>query len=178
MPNQKKGATIEEPMICFGGEWIPAHDVWKKMETTTVVVDAIARFNEHFPHLASADTRNVVPLVRQRLKDIELRMPTRNSELPDLSGVATELLRAMPAEDVIDTLHDKHGVTLTLGQLIQLVGDKAYIEALRHEAAEFEMNRISAEQTAQLWNDAGRPAPGGGLWSGKKIAMLLAMEPS
>ena len=39
------------------------------------------------------------------------------------------------------------------------------------------MNRISAEQTAQLWNDAGRPAPGGGLWSSKKIAVLLAMEP-
>ncbi|MCB1798452.1 MAG: hypothetical protein KDI67_06165, partial [Gammaproteobacteria bacterium] len=75
MPNQKKGPPAEEPMICFGGEWIPAHDVWKKMETTTVVVDAIARFNEHFPHLASADTRNVVPLVRQRLKDVTLRMP-------------------------------------------------------------------------------------------------------
>ena len=177
MPNQKKGPPAEEPMICFGGEWIPAHDVWKKMETTTVVVDAIARFNEHFPHLASADTRNVVPLVRQRLKDVTLRMPPRKSELPDLSGVATELLRAMPVEDVIDTLNDKHGLTLSLGQLIQLVGEKAYIEALRHEAAELEMNRISAEQTAQLWNDAGRPAPGGGLWSSKKIAVLLAMEP-
>ncbi|MCB1798453.1 MAG: hypothetical protein KDI67_06170, partial [Gammaproteobacteria bacterium] len=101
----------------------------------------------------------------------------RKSELPDLSGVATELLRAMPVEDVIDTLNDKHGLTLSLGQLIQLVGEKAYIEALRHEAAELEMNRISAEQTAQLWNDAGRPAPGGGLWSSKKIAALLAMEP-
>ena len=177
MPNQKKGPPADEPMICFGGEWIPAHDVWKKMETTTVVVDAIARFNEHFPHLASADTRNVVPLVRQRLKDVTLRMPPRKSELPDLSGVATELLRAMPVEDVIDTLNDKHGLTLSLGQLIQLVGEKAYIEELRHEAAELEMNRISAEQTAQLWNDAGRPAPGGGLWSSKKIAALLAMEP-
>lgn len=159
-------------MIRFGGEWIPAHDVWKKMETTQVVVDAIARFNETFPHLSSADTRNVVPLVRQRLKDVQLRMP-RKSELPDLCGVAGSLLEAMAPEDVIDALREQHGAEITLNQLVQLVGDQAYRDALSREAAEYQMNRISPDQTAQLWNDAARPAPGGGLWTAKKVNALL-----
>lgn len=164
--------TDDAPMIRFGGEWIPAHEVWKKMETANVVVDAIARFNEHFPHLSSADTRNVVPLVRQRLKDVELRMP-RKSELPDLGVVAAELLAAMSPEDVIDVLSEKHGAAISLSQLVQLVGDQAYREALQREAREFEMNLISPDQTAQLWNDAARPAPGGGLWTTRKVAELL-----
>ena len=35
----------ENAMIQFGGEWLPAEDVRKKMDTTTLVVDAIDRFN-------------------------------------------------------------------------------------------------------------------------------------
>ena len=62
-------------------------------------------------------------LVRQRLKDVTLRMPPRKSELP-ISAVSPPNLRAMPVEDVIDTLNDKHGLTLSLGQLIQLVGER------------------------------------------------------
>jgi hypothetical protein len=166
----------EEPMIRFGGEWLPAHAVWQKMETVNVAVDAVNRFNEQFPGLASEATRSVVPLVRQRLKEIELRMP-RKDVMADLAAMAADLLCALPPEDVVDTLRDQHGVEISLTQLIQLVGDRAYRGSLAREAREFEMNRVSPDQTAHLWNDAGRPAPGGGLWTARKISELLS-QPS
>jgi hypothetical protein len=163
----------EDPMIRFGGEWTPAHEVWKKMETATVVVDAIDRFNDGFPHLSSAETRNVVPLVRKRLKEIEMRMPSRDAGLPDLGPLAIELLASRSPEDALEALQEDHGVSLEIQQLVQLAGVPAYIDALRREAAEYASNGISPEQTGQLWNDFGRPAPGGGLWSAAKVSQLL-----
>jgi hypothetical protein len=162
----------EEPTIRFGDEWIPARDAWKKMETATVVVEAIERFNENFPHLSTPDTREVVPLVRQRLKNIQLKIPKR-AEGPDFVGEAAALLEDLPPEDVIDTLAERHGLEIDLMQLVQMVGDGAYMRALGREAVEFKLNLISPDQTAQLWNDARRPAPGGGLWTARKIQELL-----
>lgn len=170
---QQTGNDKEEPMIWFGGEWIPARDAWAKMETATVVVEHIQRFNEMFPQLSSSDTRAVVPLVKQRLKDVELRMPSGPAELPDLGPVAADLLRKMAPEEVLDTLEEQHGTNLELQQLIQLAGEAAYLDSLRREAGEYQDNLISNDQTAQLWNDFGRPAPGGGLWSAKKVDALM-----
>jgi hypothetical protein len=165
----------EEPTIRFGDEWIPARDAWKKMETATVVVEAIERFNENFPHLSTPETREVVPLVRQRLKDIQLKIPKR-AEGPDYAGEAAALLQTLPPEDVIDALAEKHGLEIDLMQLVQMVGDGDYLRALDREAVEFKSNLISPDQTAQLWNDARRPAPGGGLWTARKIQDLLEQQ--
>ncbi|MCB1800391.1 MAG: hypothetical protein KDI82_01765 [Gammaproteobacteria bacterium] len=165
--------STDQPMIRFGGELIPAHDAWKKMETVTVVVDHIDRFNEHFPHLSSRNTRDVVPLVRRRLKEIELHIP-RPVELPDIGPEAAALLASAAPEDVLDMLAEKHGAQITLVQLVQLAGEAAYLGALVREGKEFENNRILPEQTAQLWNELGRPVPGGGLWSAKKVEMVLS----
>jgi hypothetical protein len=173
MAHEKPDPHPHQPMIRFGDEWVPAHEIWNKMETATVVVDTIDHFNQEFPDLASADTRNVVPLVRKRLKDIQLRMPTKG-EPPDLQSIAADLLTSMPPEDVIQYLAERYGAKLDLHQLIQLAGEQDYLKALGREAAEFEMNRISPEQMAELWNGAGRPAPGGGLWNAKKVAGLMA----
>ena len=67
----------EQPMVRFGEEWIPAHTAWKKLQTISLVTDFIQRFNQEFPDLASSDTREVVPLAKQRLREIELSMPAR-----------------------------------------------------------------------------------------------------
>ncbi|MCB1788818.1 MAG: hypothetical protein KDJ27_16375 [Gammaproteobacteria bacterium] len=163
----------EQPMVRFGGDWIPAHDVWKKMETATVVVDHIDRFNSKFPHLASGTTRDVVPLVRQRLKDVELYMP-RKIEYPDIAPEAVQMLATASPEDVIDALAEMHDMSVSLDQLIQIAGEKAYLGALNREGLELMNNRVSPEQTAQLWNELQRPAPGGGMWSAKKVEELLS----
>jgi len=162
----------EEPMIRFGGEWVPAHDLWNKMETVNVVADAIEHFNDSFPHLSSPDTRDVVPTVRRRLKDIDLRMPGKDNR-PDLTPVAHRLLESMSPEDTIATLLDKYGTQMDIAQLIQLAGEGAYLAALSREAHVFASNLISPEQTAELWNDTARPAPGGGLWTAQIVQTLL-----
>lgn len=172
MASTKKDPKTAEPMIRFGGQWIPAHDLWSKMETANVVADAIERFNSKFPELANTDTRDVVPLVRQRLKDIDLRMPGKEAK-PDLSSVVAELLRTMPPEDVIATLRDKHEVDVDFADLIKLGGAEAYAGALSREADTFKLNQISPEQTAELWNEAARPCPEGGLWTARKVEILL-----
>ena len=163
----------EEPMIRFGGEWIPAHEIWNKMETANVVANAIDRFNTHFPYLSSPETRKVVPLVRQRLKDIELRMPSKETGLPNLGPVAADLLTQQSPEDTLRVLQQQHGIKLEMQQLVQLAGEAAYVAALTREADEYEANRILPEQTASLWNDIRRPAPGGGLWNAAKVNDLL-----
>lgn len=162
-----------EPKIRFGGEWIPAHVAWKKMETVTVVVDHIDRFNTDFPQLSSPATREVVPLVRRRLKEIELRIP-RMPDVPDIGPEACALLETTAPEDVIDILAERHGAQLEIGQLIQLAGEQAYLRSLTREAGEYAHNRISPDQTAQLWNELHRPAPGGGLWSAAKVKAILS----
>jgi hypothetical protein len=166
----------EAPMIRFGGEWTPAHEVWKKMETAIVVADAIQRFNERFPELSTDETRTVVPLVRQRLKEIELRMPSRSGELPDLGPIAADLLDSFPPEDALEALQDRCGIQLDMQHMVQLAG-QAYMAALSREASEYEANQILPEQTAQLWNNCGRPAPSGGLWTAHKVADLLDTLP-
>lgn len=159
-------------MIRIGSGWMPAHQLWAKMRTVSAVLELIDRFNRQHPELASADTRDVVRVVRQRLKAIDLRMPGRHPP-DDLGAIAADLLAAGPPEDALDVLAERHGVQLDMRQLIQLAGEEAYARAVARESVEFSHNLISPEQTARLWNEAGRPAPGGGLWSTRKIEALL-----
>lgn len=166
-------AGDENPEIRFGADWIPAHHAWKKMETASAVADAIEHFNENFPHLATSLTRSVVPEVRQRLKDVQVRTPKRKAG-KDFSSIALELLKTMGPEDVLDRLEQEHKEKTDLRGLIQLVGDIPYLEALKREAEEFVANKILPDQTSQIWNEMARPAPGGGLWSGRKIDLLLS----
>jgi hypothetical protein len=172
MSQKKNDEQPEQPMIRFGGEWIPAHNVWNKMETANVVADVIERFNNNFPKLSNNDTREVVPLVRQRLKDIELQMPVKARQ-PDLGPIAAQLLDSMSPEEAVEILTRDHDAQLDVLQLIQLAGEQNYAQALSREAAEYERNLISPDQTARLWNDLARPAPGGGLWTSGKISALL-----
>jgi len=168
-------ATKEEPKIRFGEHWIPAHQAWKKMETASAVADVIDHFNTHFPELSTPVTRDVVPTVRQRLKDIQLQMPTQ-AEPTDHAAIAMKMLRDMAPEDVIDELARDHDLDINLQELIALAGQEAYLDALQREAKEYEANMILAEQTSQIWNEMARPAPGGGLWNKVKVEKLINEE--
>ena len=172
MASKKSNRDPAEPMIRFGETWLPAHQIWHKMDIANMAADAIERFNANFPHLASAETRDVVPLARRHLTGIELHEPSRDTQ-PELAGIARGLLESMSPEDVTETLGDKYDAQLDLPQLIQLVGEAAYSEALSREAHRCVLNRVSPEQTATLWNELGRPAPSGGLWTATKITRLL-----
>lgn len=151
---------------------MPAHEVWSKIETLQSVATAIERFNEEFPDLATLTTREVVPIVRDRLKQVRLRMPGREAPANN-QAVASGLLQTLSPEQVVERLQEDHGLQIDLAQLVQLVGEHPYRNALQREALELHKNRISAEQMAELWNDARRPVPGGGLWSAVKVEHLL-----
>ncbi len=173
----KPGTPDAAPMIRLGDAWVPAHEAWARMETASAVAGHIERFNRRFPELSTETTREVVPLVRQRLKDISLRMPPKPPPEQNLKEMAAELLVRLSPEEAIEQLFAASGEELTLRELIALAGEQAYIEALTREALEYQANQILPEQTAQIWNDMARPAPGGGLWSGQKVEKLLGPTP-
>jgi hypothetical protein len=162
-----------DAMIQFGGEWLPACDARERIDTANAAIDAIDRFNNAFPRLATASTREVVPLVRQRLSGIKLRL-RYPGELQDLAQLASDLLHSLSPEHVLESLAERRGEQLDITQLIQLTGEQPYLLALRREAAELDQNRVSPEQTAQLWNELARPAPGGGRWNARQV---IALQP-
>jgi len=84
-----------------------------------------------------------------------------------------ELLAIHGFDDVLDILQTKHGITLNLVQLVNLVGNSAYITALRREALEFQSNAISLPQMAQLWADFGRPPIGDTAWTASTVSRIL-----
>lgn len=163
----------ENPEIMFGNEWIPASEAWKKVEIAQVVTDAIDKFNENFPDLSTEVTRSVVPLVRQRISDMELRMPSRPVKTPELEDTAIELLQNHSPEEAVEILTSEHGWNGNLMGLIYLVGEDAYLGSLKREFNELTTNMISPEQIATLWTEARRPVPSGGLWSAAKVKKLM-----
>jgi len=173
-PAPSEQPQTEEPLIRIGEHWVPAHEAWQKLETATAVTEIIDRFNQRFPELSTPVTREIVPLVRQRLKTITLHMPRRQT-VPELEDIATELLHRHPPEEVIEILREQHDQDIDLAGLVALAGEEPYLDALRHEAREYTTNKILPEQTADIWNDMHRPAPGGGLWNRRKVEMLLQM---
>ena len=162
-----------EPVIHFGGVMVPAHQIWDKLETASAVNEAIHRFNEEYPHLATRNTLAAVPLVRERLDAVEVCMPPRPEKNAELEEVAAALLASLPPEEVLEALARDHGCECDLHGLIYLAGEEAYVKAMGREAREYEQNRILPAQTAELWNEARRPAPGGGLWTEKKVRQLF-----
>jgi len=166
---------LEEPEIRFGEAWIPAHQAWKKMEIASTTADFIERFNQKYPHLSCELTRSVVPEVRHRLKNVEVRTGQPKQQ-PDIVKVAGELLLTLSPEEVVDRIEAEFGEAMTLNELIALAGEESYQQAMQREAHDFAANRISADQTAQVWNEMGRPAPGGGLWSKAKVEYVMNTE--
>ena len=163
---------FDEPMVRLGDYWLPAHLAWKKMETASVVADVIDHYNTHFPQLASEITLATVPLVRQRLRDVQVRL-AKQPEKPDFGAISANLLKTHTPEDALKEILQKYQQELTLRDLIALAGEESYLNALKREALDYQSNQIMPEQTAQIWNEAQRPPPGGGLWNKQKIEQLL-----
>ncbi len=165
-------------MIQLDGKWVPAHEAWAKMEVASEAADAIECFNRKFPNLSTDSTREVVPVVRQRLKDVQLRMPKKPQDAPDLGPVAFDLLARMSPEEAVESIQRDFDQALSLLDLISLAGEEAYLASLAREADEYRVNAILPEQTAQIWNEMKRPAPGGGLWTSKRVDEILQQAQS
>ena len=163
-----------EPKILFDGQWIPAHQAWRKLEVATQAAETLERFNREFPHLATSETQAVVEEVKRRMRNIELLMPKRPSHPQEMHHRAQELLQQLGLEETLDILNAEFASDLDLRTLLTLIGQRTYLTALQSEVADLRQNKISDEQTAALWNDSHRPAPGGGLWTATKVRAVAA----
>lgn len=158
-------AGSNQPTVRIAGKWIPTHRIWKMLETVNTATDLVERYNDENPDHASSITIDAVTAVRERLKALQMSLPTSEEETRDPAEVAGELLKTMPPEDVIATLEQEHGVKANMQGLITLVGEEVYVESMRDEANEYIANMITPDQIAELWNELHRPSPNGGLWS-------------
>ena len=164
-----------QPNIRFGGKDIPAHQVWPKTKLLYGVNEFLARFNELMPGHASERSIAVVPEVRRRLKAIEVAIPKRFQATPEMIKDGREALRHLPVEDALAQFNATQEQDLSMGAFIEIVGARAYYCALREEAREWKINKILPSQTAEIWNEQNRPAPGDpdDAWTGEKIERLL-----
>jgi hypothetical protein len=89
-----------------------------------------------------------------------------------IADAAKQLLEAMPLEDVLRMLQEDYGESIAIHELIAMVGEDTYREALIREAKEFAANMITPDQIAILWNESGIARPTGGLWTEKDIHEL------
>jgi hypothetical protein len=151
----------------------------------------LERLNITYPNLASDFMRDAVEEFRRKpitlqqnfTKEAHVRINTEvapietasnnNQDERKLIETAKELLAIHSFDDVLDILEKEHGETLNLVQLASLVGNNAYMAALRREAKEFRSNAISIPQIAQLWTDFGRPAIGDTGWTTASVTLLL-----
>jgi len=62
------------PKVRLGDTWVPAHRIWKVVESITTAADLVEKFNADRTELTTPVTRDVVDMVRTRIRDMELAM--------------------------------------------------------------------------------------------------------
>ena len=152
-------------------------------------IDHLDLLNQQYPGLASDNSKEAVEKWRRKpvsVEAVEVKtgigsgstelssddVSNTNDSETQLKEVATELLKEHEIEDVIDILASDHDTAMNAHQLVELVGQSAYVTALKREAEVFESNSITYDQAASLWNSLGRPALGDEQWSGRTVSIL------
>ncbi len=140
-------------------------------------VDHLDRLNREYPHLACDVTTQAVVDMR-KLFDNPPELTPRDEKAtktsPEIQALARKLLSEMPLEDAMAALLRQGHRIETPEQMIDTVGNRDYIAALRREAREFQDNALSLEQISSLWNDLKRPALGDDHWTARSISLLLS----
>jgi len=145
-------------------------------------VDACAErldeLNRRFPDLATDTSRmGVEHWLRHKTKagihNLAELDPKPKRSSGELKELALRLLKIHDLEEVLDILLNEYQIDITLSQFIHLVGNHAYLVALRKDADGLLQNAISYEQIADLWNDMDRPALGGPSWNARSVSMLV-----
>lgn len=83
-------AERKPPKIRVGNTWIPAHRLWKLVESVNTATDLVEQFNEKRAHLNTPITEAVVARVRERIREMELNMGGEGS-LKAAAALAAEL---------------------------------------------------------------------------------------
>jgi hypothetical protein len=165
-------------IIRIAGIDIPVHLAWDKIEALNTGAEILQRLNQKYPHLASEFTHEIVPIVRKRITEClgDIKPPPKKDD--DLVGYLLEKMSTDCPLDIIDSAQRDKGIELSLEDLVYLVGEKSYMQAMNRQAWEFYENKILPEQVADLWNQAHMPAPGKAHWTKRDIEKMLGIQES
>ncbi len=149
----------------------------KPKQTIVDVVDHLDRLNRAYPHLACDVTTQAVVDMRKLFEsppELAPRAAKPAEASPDIQALARKLLNELPLEDAMAALRRQGRPIESPEQMIDIVGNRDYIAALRREAREFQDNALSLDQISSLWNDLRRPALGDDHWTARSISLLLS----
>lgn len=140
-------------------------------------ISQLRRLTKDFPHLASPAVQEAIETWSEEMfhkgEVAWLEQERRRIEKCALEGRAQELLESHHVDETLELLAQEFDKELDYRALIDLGGRDKYIAALRREAFELKQNFISPEQTAELWNSAGKPAVGGNRWNATAVSVLM-----
>ena len=145
-------------------------------EALDACADRLEQLNHRFPGLASEVSRAGVALWRQAKTQCQTATakPQASGQESSHRTLALRLLKKHSLEETAEILLNEHGAEYRLPRLVQLVGQQAYVAALRTEARQLSENAISYQQIAGLWNELRRPPLGADRWSEQSVTMLAS----
>jgi hypothetical protein len=147
------------------------------LDAAREAVQQLKKLSKDYPHLTTKPVRHALENWNEDMfQRGELIWETYQKVLKEKSAVETrliELIDSCHVDDAIDTINSEFGKDINYYDLIDVVGKDRYIAALNREAIELQMNCISPEQTADLWNGSGKPTVGGERWNAIAVSVLM-----
>jgi hypothetical protein len=147
------------------------------IETAREAVSQLKRLSRDFPQLSTRHVKVAIETWNEEMfqkgEVVWLEKQKKRMERDALESRAAELIETHLTDDVLDMLIAEFKREIDYFGLIDLCGRDKYIAALGREAIELKANFVSPEQTAELWNAAGKPAVGGESWNAKAVSVLM-----
>jgi hypothetical protein len=146
------------------------------IEAADEAVEHLRHLRKRYPALVSTHVREAIDnwdSSQFKRGDLEFIEAGAKAPMEDaLAAAAIDMIQVHQLEDVMEMLSEEFSVEVDYEMLIRLVGGERYVKALKQEAIDLKLNKVSYEQTADLWNSMGKPAPGGGPWSARSVSQL------
>jgi hypothetical protein len=140
-------------------------------------IEQLRRITKDFPHLTTQSVKQALETWNEdmfRKGELILVQKLRaKAEQEAMEQRAIELIEGNLTDDVLDMLNNEFSKQMDYADLIDMVGKDRYIAALTREAVELQVNFISPEQAAELWNASGKPPVGGDRWTTSGVEVLM-----
>ena len=147
------------------------------IETAREAVTQLKRLSRDFPRLSTQHVKIAIETWNEEMfqkgEVVWLEKQRKRMERDALEDRAAELIETHHTDDVLDMLSAEFKCDIDYYGLIDLCGRDRYIAALGREAEELKANFVSPEQTAELWNAAGKPSVAGERWSAKAVSVMM-----
>jgi hypothetical protein len=145
--------------------------------TAREAIGHLRRITRDFPHLATKSVRVALENWNEDMfrkgELILVQKQRAKAEQDAMEKRAIELIENNLTDDVLDMLNQEFPKDLDYSDLVDMVGKDRYIAALTREAVELQVNSISPEQAAELWNASGKPPVGGDHWTAAGVEVLM-----